>query len=186
MKTGKSGEKALTPGEYEQLLNACDSLDDRILIMLQVTLGLRRSDLVRIKINDIDLDNYQVLYREKKKGDRIRVLPIGEKLKQELQIYIKTLPKSQKTIFGYRSPRQSHNRFNSVVARSGIRPGEKIPIHALRATAAQFMDRCGWGVQEIAEVLGDSIRTVQEHYLVPSKYTLAETARDKEVVSTLR
>ena len=73
----KSGEKALSPDEYERMLAACRTLEDRVMILFQVTLGLRRSDLAEIKIANIDIANNLVTYVEKKKGNRIRVVPIG-------------------------------------------------------------------------------------------------------------
>jgi integrase len=179
----KSGEKALSPDEYERMLAACSTLEDRVMILFQVTLGLRRSDLAEIKIANIDIANNLVTYVEKKKGNRIRVVPIGDRLKQEITMLINTIDtKKQKTLFSV-GDRQMYNRFNTIAKVAGIRPGENIPIHALRATACQFMTDAGWRIEEIAEIIGDSIETLQRHYLVPSKARIMQTAREKEVIA---
>jgi len=47
----KSGQHALTPEEVEVLLLTFDNIQDKALIALAVTLGLRREDLVNIKSN---------------------------------------------------------------------------------------------------------------------------------------
>ena len=179
----KSGEKALSPDEYERMLAACSTLEDRVMILFQVTLGLRRSDLAEIKIANIDIANNLVTYVEKKKGNRIRVVPIGDRLKQEITMLINTIDtKKQKTLFSV-GDRQMYNRFNSVAKVAGIRPGQNIPIHALRATACQFMVEAGWRIEEIAEVLGVRVETVQKHCPPPAKSRVMQTAREKEVVA---
>ncbi len=52
----RTGELALTRGEYNRLLAACGTQQDRVLIMMAVALGLRRSDLVRVRWSDIDFE----------------------------------------------------------------------------------------------------------------------------------
>ena len=174
----RTGEWALTRGEYNRLLAACGTQQDRVLIMMGVALGLRRSDLVRVRWSDIDFARSEIHYREKKKGDRLRTVPIGPKLQQELMILRNSTPKNQTTVFSF-GDRQAYTRFNRVCDLAGI---ERRPIHALRATAIKFMQAAGWSPEQVAEMTGDTIRTIQEHYLTPSRSELAEAARDKEVV----
>jgi len=174
----RTGELALTRGEYQKLLAACGTQQDRVLIMMAVALGLRRSDLVRVRWSDIDFERSELHYREKKKGDRLRTVPIGPKLRQELMILRASTPRNQATVFSF-GDRQAHTRFNRVCDLAGI---DRRPIHALRATAIKFMQAAGWTPEQVAEMTGDTIRTIQEHYLTPSRSELAEAAREREVV----
>jgi integrase len=182
-KRSNSGEKSLTPDECEKLLAACSTLEDRVMILLQITLGLRRADLATIPITGIDLDIPQITLLDKRNGDGVRTVPIGDRLKQEIVLLINTIDtKKQKTLFSV-GDRQMYNRFNSVAKVAGIRPGQNIPIHALRATACQFMVEAGWRIEEIAEVLGVRVETVQKHCPPPAKSRVMQTAREKEVVA---
>lgn len=174
----RTGEHALTEKEYQKLLRACGNQEDRVMILLAVALGLRRSDIVRIRWSDVDLDRAEISYRERKKGDRIRTVPIGSRLVQELLILRASQPKNQERILSFRD-RQAYNRFQHVCEIAGI---PRRPFHALRATAIKRMQAAGWPPEAVAEIVGDSIRTIQEHYLTPSRAELAEAAREKEVI----
>ena len=173
----RTGEFALTRKEYEKLIAACVNQEDRVMIMIGVSLGLRRSDLVRLRWADVDYEKAELHYREKKKGDRLRTVPIGPRLMQELKI-LQSAQKKQQTVLSFRD-RQAYTRFNRVCEIAGI---PKRPIHALRATAIKFMQAAGWSPEEVAEITGDTIRTIQEHYLTPSRSELAEAAREREVL----
>ena len=182
-KQSNSSEKALTRDECERLLAACSTLEDRVMILLQITLGLRRADLAMIPITGIDLGIPQITLLDKRNGDGVRTVPIGDRLKQEIVLLINTIDtKKQKTLFSV-GDRQMYNRFNSVAKVAGIRPGQNIPIHALRATACRFMVEAGWRIEEIAEVLGVRVETVQKHCPPPAKSRVMQTAREKEVVA---
>jgi integrase len=174
----RTGEKALTKKEYETVLSVCGSLEDRVMVMLAVALGLRRGDLVRVKISNIDFKNRQVTYLEKKKGDKVRVVPLGPKLEQEIKMLIGTIPKGQDTLFSFKD-RQAYNRFNNLCEKAGI--GSR-PFHALRGTCVKFCQAAGWSPEQVAELTGDTIEVIQSHYLVPSLAEMSETMRTKEVV----
>jgi len=182
-KQSNSSEKALTRDECERLLAACSTLEDRVMILLQVTLGLRRADLAAIQIASIDLDANQIAVPEQKNGGRARLIPIGDRLKQEIALLLATIDTTQQTtLFSIRG-RQMYNRFTQVAKVAGVRPGETITVPALRATACRFMVEAGWRIEEIAEVLGVRIETVQKHCPPPAKGRVLQTAREKEVVA---
>jgi len=46
----------------------------------------------------------------------------------------------------------------------------------------KFMQSAGWAPEQVCEITGDTLRTIQEHYVTPSKSELAESAREREVV----
>jgi len=182
-KQSNSSEKALTRDECERLLAACSTLEDRVMILLQVTLGLRRADLAAIQIASIDLDANQIAVPEQKNGGRARLIPIGDRLKQEIALLLATIDTTQQTtLFSIRG-RQMYNRFTQVAKVAGVRPGETITVPALRATACRFMVEAGWRIEEIAEVLGVRIEPVQKPCPPPAKSRVMQTAREKEVVA---
>lgn len=172
-----SGEKALTKEEYEKLLAVCDEHEDRVLIMVSVGLGLRRSDLVRLQVQNIDLAGGSLSYQEKKKGNRIRIVPIPPKLRNELAIYIKSKGLRGGPLFTCKD-RQAYNRFNALCVKAGI---DKRPIHALRATCAKFCQQAGWSVEETAKFLGDTVETIERHYTIPSSGEITKAVNEKEI-----
>ena len=172
-----TGEKALTRKEYDAVLSVCGTLEDRVMVMLGVSLGLRRGDLVRVRVANIDFQNHQVTYLEKKKGDRVRVVPLGPRLEQEIKMLIGTIPKGQDTLFSFKD-RQAYNRFNTLCQKAGI--GSR-PFHALRATCIKFCQAGGWSPEQVSEITGDTIEVIQAHYATPSQAEMAETMKNKEV-----
>lgn len=173
----RTGEKALTRKEYDAVLSVCGTLEDRVMVMLGVSLGLRRGDLVRVRAGNVDFKNHQITYLERKKGDRVRVVPIGQKLEQEIRMLIGTIPKGQDTLFSFKD-RQAYNRFNSLCEKASIGPR---PFHALRGTCVKFCQAAGWSPEQVAELTGDTIEVIQAHYATPSQAEMAETMRSKEV-----
>ncbi|RLG23665.1 hypothetical protein DRN76_05090, partial [Methanosarcinales archaeon] len=87
-----TGQFALTRKEYDKLLQVCGTLEDELLLKMGVAFGLRREDIVNIRIADINLDEASMTYFEKKKN-RIRTVPLGANMTQLMRKYIATLPK---------------------------------------------------------------------------------------------
>ena len=173
----RTGETALTRGEYEKLLRVCNTLEEELLLKIGVSLGLRRGDMSHLRITDIDFMESTLSYYEEKK-DRIRTVPIGNNLKQLLTKYVHTIPKTQETIFPF-SDRTAHRRFWGLCDRAGIK---RRPIHALRATCIKFCQAAGWTPEQVSELTGDTIRVIQEHYATPSKAEMSEVMVEKEVI----
>lgn len=176
----RTGEKALTPLEYEKLISVCNTLEEEVLIKLAVGLGFRRKDIAKIKIKNIDLNEGKITYYEHKK-DRDRTIPLGAQLNQLLKKYIHTLPRDQVYLFKWGSSdwgdRTAHRRLTALCDRAGI---PRRPFHALRGTCIKFKQKEGWPVEATAKLVGDTIRVVQEHYSVPSDAELSELMIEKE------
>lgn len=174
-----SGEQALTRIEYQKLLDVCDDQEDKLLLMIGVSLGLRRSDIVRIQINNIDFQNNTLSYLEMKKKNRLRIVPLSPKLANELKIFIKLSGrKITGKLFSF-GERQSWNRFNKLCDRAGI---PRRPIHCLRATCCKFYLEAGLRPEQVAKIIGDRVETVMLHYTVPSAGELQQLVKEKEIL----
>lgn len=171
----RSGEDAFTRTEYEKMLNVCGSFREEILLKGGVAWGLRREDFVKVRIADIR--ETEMTHYEKKK-DRIRTVPIGTKLSLLISKYLKTVPKSQKYLFGL-SGSTAYRRLQDLCIQAEI---PRRPFHALRATCVKFHQAEGWTPEQISELTGDTIRVLQEHYSVPSKAEMLEASNLKEVI----
>lgn len=187
----KTGEFALTEDEVVRLLSACDDISEKILLMVGIATGCRRSDLVQIERRNVDLDHNTLTYIEKKKGGRSKTINFGSKLEHELRIYLNTKDmKKSKWLFptkykngeinvgGHISSRTVWNIFNRVLERANI---SSRPAHAMRATFVKQAILKGWTMLQIAHHIGDTVDTVEKYYAVPSLGEMAEVARNKEV-----
>jgi integrase len=173
----QSGKCALTKGEYEKVITACGAYEDELLIKIGVSLGLRREDLVKIKIADINLDTGWLMYHEKKKNATRRV-PLSSDLQQDIRKYLKTIPHKQVYLFNF-SGSTAYRKFQRVCDCAKI---PRRPIHALRATCVKFCQAAEWTPEQVSELTGDSIRVIQEHYSTPSDEEMKEVMEKKKVI----
>ena len=182
-----TGEKSLSRKEAESVIMAADSFEDKILVMIGFSLGPRREDLVRIELMNIDLNAGELSYLEKKKGNRIKTVPLSDRLIQDLKLYLQahTVP-GQKYLFPalqkthhceHMSSKTAYNRFNKLCKKVGIKT--PIPVHVMRATCIKLKRDDGWTVEQVAALIGDKVITVQEHYATPSRGDLAQLMKEK-------
>jgi integrase len=173
----RTGQKSLTKKEFEKLMAKIGVLEDEILILLGVNTGMRRRDITSVEISNLNLKEKSITYYENKKR-RMRTIFINSEMARKLEIYLNTLPKKQKKLFGF-GDRTAYNRLNKYCVLAGI---PKRPFHALRATCIKFCQSAGWSPAEVSELTGDTIRTIQEHYETPSIAEMQEAAEIKRIV----
>lgn len=84
----------LTVAEVDQVLNACDTaepsglgLRDRAMLETLYSTGMRRGELVALRVDDMDLERGTVLIRQGK-GKKDRVVPIGERACRWVERYL--------------------------------------------------------------------------------------------------
>lgn len=160
--------KFLYSQEIDLLLNAPDisaSLgrrDKAILETLYAT-GLRVSELVGMDLKDIDFN--EKLIKITGKGEKQRIVPVGSKALEALELYIE---KTRKTLikkaddhhdavflnkFGTRlSDRSVRNIINKYVEKVAI--NQKISPHTLRHTFATHLLNKGADLRAVQELLG--------------------------------
>ena len=166
-----SGEKALTKDEYDKVLAACKTQEDRVMVLIGVSLGIRRYDMSQLLVRNINFITNTLSYIEKKKGNRVRVVPMPPKLAQELYIYITSQKRGiNDRVFTCRD-RALVDRWYKLCDDAGI---PRRGIHALRGTCVKFCQQAGWTVEQTAKLIGDTVRVVQMHYLTPSDAEIAD------------
>ncbi len=180
-----SGMVALTPEELAKVLEPIDRLEERALLELAATTGLRREDIVAIPLEGLDLDRGTLRYYESKKR-RTREVPIQGRPLVTLRTYVRGLPKGERWLFP--SPRKAGKHqtgrfawtiWNRWLDRASL---PRRPFHALRATAYKLAKARGWSVELASALLGDTIRVAQEFYGVATPGELLQVAREKPLL----
>ena len=156
----KKMKESLTFDEVQQLIEVCETLGEKALIEVAVATGIRRSDIVKIEINRIDLQNNKIVFWEEKK-DRLWMVSLPPELVQTLTMYIRTLPKDQRYLFKF-SGRTAYNKLQVILLRTNIR--KHIPFHALRRTYIRLSKRMGRDTRFVMDQTGDSARVILEEY----------------------
>ena len=170
----KSGQDALTKLEYEKVLGAIDNFQDELLIRLTVATGMRREDIVGVKVKDINFqESYLSFYEHKKR--KIHTVYLPENIILLIQRYLKTIPANQEKLFDLCS-KTAYNHFQSACVIAGVK---RRPFHALRATCIKFCQANGWSMEQTATHVDDTIRVIQEHYNAPSQAEMKQTTTNK-------
>ena len=183
----KTGRDALTEQNVKDLLESFNNIQDKAIIHLAVACGLRRSDIVNVKRNDVNLESGQLTYYEHKK-DRTRTVMIPSSAAlHTLRLHVNSCKKS-KWLFPsplngktdkHISDRQIYDIFNEHLDVIKVR---RRPFHSLRATCIKMCEAAGWKDFETAELVGDTVRVIQEHYSTPSVQEMQALAKDKQIL----
>jgi integrase/recombinase XerD len=170
----------LTKDEIREMLQQTKNKKHKLLIELLYGSGLRVSEAVKLKINDLNLnEKINIIRGGKGKKDRRMLLPA--KLRKNLAIYFKRRKDKAPFIFHYRnghiSPRQAQRIVKNAALRVGIK--KRVFCHALRATFATHLINSGVDIRTVQVLLGHKrISTTQI-------YTEVSSERLKEIKSPL-
>ena len=137
---------------------------DRLIIMLLYATGIRLSELINIKVSDVDL--YQCLIKVYGKGKKERILPFTLELKKELDTYLKLanpvhwlfLTDKEKKMY----PKLVYRIVNNYLSR--VTTVSKRSPHVLRHTFATHMLNNGAELNAIKEFLGHASLAATQVY----------------------
>jgi integrase/recombinase XerD len=159
--------EVLSPEEIVRLFRAARGLKQRVLLMSAYSAGLRVSELVNLKITDIDPARMTLRVRQGKGGkDRYAIL--SQNLLVELRVYWKRyrpvvwlFPNRAKT--GPLSRGEAWHIFNSAKRRAGLKKGRG--IHSLRACFATHLLEAGVDLRSIQFLMGHTSLLSTQRYL---------------------
>lgn len=168
---------SLSAEQVEQLLSVIDDLRDYTIITLALATGLRRRDLARLEINNVDLVNRILRYYEEKKN-RWREIPIEPAVARVLNMWLKEVKRkdsryySQKWLFignekNHISDRTLHWILNKYLARIGL----QMHFHGLRVTFVKLSKRAGRDIKTVEQITGDTPAVILKYY---SNWTIDE------------
>lgn len=179
----KTGEKSLTPQNQKRLMGAIDVFKDEVLIKVDLALGARRSDIIRLTWENIDVEKCAITYLQKKKGDKVHTAYVPPGIILLLKKWREFCP--GKWVFPGQSTgthlcgRTAYNIFNKYMRAAGIiQQKECWPFHSLRATCVKNLQNAGWNIEKAAKHIDDTTETVMECYSTPSTFEMMEAAKE--------
>lgn len=172
LKERKQAVNSLSKEQLALLFSLCDQktfvgLRDYTIMMLLVDSGIRLNELVGLEVSDIR-DN-DILVRQTKTYFE-RVLPISDKMKEQLNIYLKIRGKANtEALFinqdgGALKPRSIQNRIEHYGKLSGIE-GVRISCHTFRHTHARLFIQNGGSAFHLQSMLGHTSMEVTKRYV---------------------
>jgi site-specific recombinase XerD len=168
--------KVLSPKEVERLLLAAVKLRDRCLLMTAYATGVRVSELVRLKVSDIDSERMMVKV-EQGKGKKDRYTILSQRLLEELRSYWK-MHRSKSWVFpnakgGPLSIDYAQRIYNLAKLKAGIHKGKG--IHTLRHCFATHLLEAGVDLVTIKTLLGHNSLQSTQRYLQIRQHKLTCT-----------
>jgi integrase/recombinase XerD len=176
--------QVLSQEEVERLIQCAGSPLHRIWLLMLYATGMRREELVRLKIGDIDSDRMLIRIRQGK-GKKDRDVMLSPRLLQELRQYWRLAnPKPKTYLFPGKGSHQnadvpidSRSIFNAVqqaAKRAGI--DKRVHPHTLRHSFATHLLESGADLRTIQVLLGHADLKTTCRYLHLSERHLKATA----------
>jgi len=147
--------KVIAPANIKKLFELTLNLKHNTMLKLCYGLGLRVSEIVNLKIKDIDSQSMQV-FIERGKGKKDRYVNLPESILPQLRIYFMEY-KPKMYLFegqfgGQYSSRSAQQVFKNALQKAKI--NKTVGIHSLRHSFATHLLEQGTDIRFIQELLG--------------------------------
>ncbi|MCW3093933.1 MAG: tyrosine-type recombinase/integrase [Ferruginibacter sp.] len=169
--------KVLGEREIGRMFNSISNIKHKAILFTAYSAGLRVSEVINLKLKDVDSDRMQ-LFIEKAKGKKDRYVGLSILLLDVLRAYIKkAIPKPK--IYVFENPmnpgqqysiRSAQKIFEKAKDRAFV--NKDIGIHSLRHSFATHLLEKGIDIKYIKELLGHFNIKTTERYLHVRKETL--------------
>lgn len=157
----------LSKEEVKKLIDSTDNVKSRLIISLLYSAGLRVSELVNLKADDVNF-NEKTGWVRRGKGAKDRLFAISENLSKDLQDYLEG--RSHQYVFSKDAPLTTRN-IQKIIALTKKRAGinKKVTPHTLRHSFATHLLEQGTDIRVIQVLLGhSSLNTTQLYAHVSS------------------
>jgi len=166
-KRPKTLPSVLAPQEVVRLIDATETLRDRIFVQVAYGCGLRLSELVHLRVYDIDSAR-MVIHVRHGKGAKDRLVPLSQRLLQELRAYWR-LYRPSTWLFPGTKPGEPicgsnmQRRFGRLVKRIGLT--KRCSLHTLRHSYATHLLETGVDLLTLKMLLGHRTLETTTRYL---------------------
>jgi site-specific recombinase XerD len=154
----------LSGNEVARMIDRARNPKHRALLMILYSAGLRVSEVVRLRIGDLDLDRGLLRVR-RGKGNKDRYSLLAARAVEAIRLYLAAYPSNDWLFPGARSGRPLTARsVQRVVKRAALAAGlsKDVTTHTLRHSFATHLLEGGTNLRIIQELLGHrSARTTQ-------------------------
>lgn len=147
----KSPTQALSDDEVVRVLENCNDLEEKVIFQLLFNLGLRRSELLNIKVSDIVEHRGHTILRVLGKGSKIRELPLPDSILYTLKYYINSNFRTDKVLL--LSDSALYRKVKNVFKKAEI--NKEVSPHSCRATViSHLLDTQQVPIRDVADFAG--------------------------------
>jgi len=155
--------EVLTKDEVKNLLDNADNEKSRLMISLLYSSGLRVSELVNLKVDDLNFDEATGWVR-RGKGAKDRLFSVSKQLCEDIQKYLEGREYSY--LFSKEKPLTTRN-IQKIIKLTKERAGinKKVTPHTLRHSFATHLLENGTDIRLIQSLLGHSSLNTTQLYM---------------------
>ena len=154
--------------DIEKMIAVTNNPKHKLIIKLLYCSGVRRSELIKIRIKDIDTQRKLVLIREGK-GSKDRYTVISDSILTEIKIYLEKRPYESEYLFASRDGHLTTATVEAVIKEAARKARIKnITPHTLRRSFATHHLHQGTKLPYVQKMMGHKdIRTTQGYWDIP-------------------
>ena len=160
LKTPKKEIDYLSEQEEISMIDACKKIQDKLMIAMMITLGLRRDEVSNIRVSDISEQHHITIFG---KGQKERTLILQPEVYELLVKHLETRKHNSEYLFvsNYGDKFGGtgiYKKIKTIARNAGILPDrvESIHPHLLRHTFATNLIECGTDIVVVQSALGHS------------------------------
>jgi len=170
------------------IIHATDNLKHRLILMTTYSAGLRASEVIALKPENID--SKRMLIKVKGKGNKERYTLLAKRLLPQLRHYYKKFrPQTYLFPSSYKHKKHQPLSYESVRSlyekarkKAGVKDG--IGIHTMRHSFATHLLEAGYDIRKIQVLMGHARLTTTMIYLHVSRQTLASIPSPLDLIDT--
>ena len=167
-KKDKTLPEVLTKDEVKSIIDSADNEKSRLIISLLYSSGLRVSELVNLKVSDLNFQE-SIGWVRKGKGNKDRLFTLSQNLVNDVKKYLEG--RQHEYVFSKEKPLTTRNIqkiISGVRKRAGI--NKKVTPHTLRHSYATHLLENGVDIRMIQVLLGhSSLNTTQLYAHISSE-----------------
>ncbi|MDT8402166.1 MAG: tyrosine-type recombinase/integrase [Bacteroidales bacterium] len=165
--------QVLSKEEVTRILQSTRNSKHRLLLSIIYSCGLRRSEVINIRLTDLNRDR-KTLHIRAGKGNVDRVVPVSDKVWSKLDEYITAYRPGVYLFEGQNGGRYSVGSVYRVFCQAAKRAGieKDLGVHSLRHSYATHLHEGGLDIRYIQELLGHKSSKTTEIYTHVSRRNL--------------
>lgn len=174
----------LTKEEVKSLIGVCDTIKSRLMVSFLYSSGLRVSELVKLRVQDIRFDEHMGWARSGK-GGKDRMFILSDQLTKEVSDYLKK--RENEFLFSKEKPLSTRN-VQKIIKRLREKAGlqKKVTPHTLRHSFATHLLEGGTDIRLIQTLLGHASLNTTQLYTHVSTEQLRRIQNPLDTLSVTR
>lgn len=151
-------------------INSIENLKHKSILSLGYSVGLRVSEILNLKIEDID-SNRMIIHIKNAKGRKDRIVPLSDNMLDLLRLYFKKFKPVDYLFNGQNSTKYSSTSCNKIIKKYVSKDSH---MHLLRHSCFTHLLESGTGLRIIQKLAGHSSSKTTEIYTHVSNMTLSK------------